>query len=175
VDAVEEAVQITNELEPIIRGWSKLGLGELDARSVRALQNRRSEGATVEQLEAAVAAAATDEWLRRRAKVPFAVVFASVASIERFAHQGRKNTGRDMAARNLVGDLQRRLERSPRTEAREPRFRSDAGGSPLSPNRALLPWIAKVPPRSRASDDLSQRRMEQLERLKIWSRENGIE
>ncbi|MGA7123804.1 MAG: hypothetical protein WBY94_27115, partial [Polyangiaceae bacterium] len=84
------SIEAGSELEPIRQSWEKLGLGALDHRSARALENRRAEGATLEQLEAAVAGASADDWIRRRAKVPFAVVFASLASLERFAHQGRK-------------------------------------------------------------------------------------
>jgi hypothetical protein len=72
--------------------WDRLGFDSspIGARERRALENRHREGATFEQLEAAVAGAGVDDWLRRRAKAPFAVVFASVASVERFAHEGRK-------------------------------------------------------------------------------------
>ncbi len=65
------------ELEKVLAAWRTLGLGGPDDRSVRALQNRHSEGASNEQLAAAVEGARHDEWLRQgRAKSPFAVVFA---------------------------------------------------------------------------------------------------
>jgi hypothetical protein len=83
-------MHLGEEIESVRRAWETLGLGKLDGRSERALQNRIADGATPEQIHAAVKGAGDDDWLRRRAKVPFAVVFASLASLERFAHQGRK-------------------------------------------------------------------------------------
>ena len=78
-----------SEVEPVLAAWRKLKLGDPDDRSVRALQNRLAEGATIAQLLAAVDGAHEDEWLQAgRAKVPFAVVFASARSVERFAASG---------------------------------------------------------------------------------------
>jgi hypothetical protein len=55
-----------------------------------ALRNRQSDGATYEELRAAIDGARTSEWLAKRAGSPFAVVFANIASLRRFAHEGRK-------------------------------------------------------------------------------------
>ncbi len=80
---------VSPELENVLAAWRTLGFGEPDDRSMRALGNRHAEGATSEQLAAAVEGAKHDEWLREgRAKSPFAVVFASLATIERFASSG---------------------------------------------------------------------------------------
>jgi hypothetical protein len=74
------------ELEKVLAAWRSLDLGEPDDRSMRALRNRHAEGATSEQLAGAVQGARHEEWLRQgHAKPPFAVVFTSLASIERFA------------------------------------------------------------------------------------------
>ena len=86
------------ELVKVLAAWRTLDLGEPDDRSVRALRNRHAEGATSEQLAAAVEGARHDEWLRQgRAKSPFAVVFASLATIERFASSGREHARRTEA------------------------------------------------------------------------------
>jgi hypothetical protein len=167
-----EAVQMTSELQPILRGWAKLGLGELDHRSIRALENRRTEGATVEQLEAAVAGAAADDWLRRRAVVPFAVVFASLASVERFAHQGRKV----LHARTL----ERRREAEERGEYRERRERTAVirnGPLPSLQQLRAKPFVLHCPPRPprpMTSEELARHRAEEIARLKAWSHENGV-
>jgi hypothetical protein len=77
---------------------------------VRALRNRHAEGATREQLAAAVEGARHDEWLRQgRAKSAFAVVFASLASVDRFTNKVSENEGAARATRartsgcNLAG------------------------------------------------------------------------
>jgi hypothetical protein len=83
---------VAPELEKVLAAWRTLDLGEPDDRSVRALKNRHAEGATSEQLAAAVEGARHDEWLRQgRAKSPIAVVFASLASVDRFADAGREH------------------------------------------------------------------------------------
>jgi hypothetical protein len=89
------------ELEKVLAAWRTLGLGEPDDRSMRALRNRHAEGATSEQLAWAVEGARQNEWLRQgHAKSPFAVVFAALASVDRFAHAGRENARKtDEAAR----------------------------------------------------------------------------
>lgn len=99
------------ELEQILASWRAVDLGEPDDRSVRALQNRWAEGATLEQLKAAVEGARHDEWLRQgRAKSAFAVVFASRTSIDRFAAAGREHTQR-AAAREREQVAERRAAR----------------------------------------------------------------
>lgn len=100
------------ELEKVLAAWRTLDLGEPDDRSVRALRNRYAEGATSEQLAAAVEGARHDEWLRQgRAKSPFAVVFASLASVERFADAGREHARKtDAAARQRAAE--RRVARA---------------------------------------------------------------
>jgi hypothetical protein len=81
------------DVEPVLAAWRNLNLGEPDDRSVRALKNRLAEGTTMLQLLAAVDGASGDEWLRAgRAKVPFAIVFASGRSVERFATGGRERS-----------------------------------------------------------------------------------
>jgi hypothetical protein len=83
------------ELEKVLAAWRTLDLGEPDDRSMRALRNRHAEGATSEQLAGAVEGARHDEWLRQgRAKSPFAVVFASLATVDRFASSGREHARR---------------------------------------------------------------------------------
>lgn len=89
----------TPELEQVLGAWRALGLSEPDDRSVRALRNRQAEGATIKQLAAAVEGAKRDEWLQQgRAQSPFAVVFASVESVARFAAAGDEYTQRVEAA-----------------------------------------------------------------------------
>jgi len=94
------------ELEKVLAAWRTLDLGEPDDRSVRALRNRYAEGATSEQLAAAVEGARHDEWLRKgHAKSPFAVVFASLASVDRFANAGREHARKtDEAARQRAAE-----------------------------------------------------------------------
>jgi hypothetical protein len=87
------------ELEKVLGAWRALDLGEPDDRSIRALRNRHAEGATTEQLAGAVEGARHDQWLRQgHAKSPFAVVFASLASIDRFAKAGRDHARKTEAA-----------------------------------------------------------------------------
>jgi len=93
------ATPVPPELEKVLAAWRALNLGEPDDRSVRALRNRHDEGAAAEQLAAAVAGAKHDEWLRQgRAKSPFAVVFASLESVARFAAAGQEHARRAEAA-----------------------------------------------------------------------------
>lgn len=78
-------------LEKLLANWRCLDLGEPDDRSLRALLNRQAEGATIEELAAAIKGARHDEWLRQgRAKSAFAVVFASQDSVKRFANAWRE-------------------------------------------------------------------------------------
>jgi hypothetical protein len=151
---VEEAavpIEISEDLERIRESWKRLGLGDFDRRSTRALENRLAEGATLEQIEAAVAGASVDEWLRRRAKVPFAVVFASVASVQRFAHEGRK-----------VIDRQATKARSGPQEGQEERIAGDCQAfetiDPMVPTadelRRLLPKLKPVAASATTMDDV---------------------
>jgi hypothetical protein len=78
------------EIEPVAQAWLRLGLGELGAKERKALENRLHEGATLEQLLDAVAGAAEHAWLRTGARSAFAVVFANLPAVARFAHDGRK-------------------------------------------------------------------------------------
>jgi hypothetical protein len=166
-----------SELEPIRASWEKLGLGALDHRSERALENRRAEGATLEQLEAAVAGAGADDWIRRRAKVPFAVVFASLASIERFAHQGRKII--DARAFEQRRDAEeRRKDREWRKQQRErASMLAEDLPPPLEELRAEILGLPSPPLPSRplTAEEVAQRRAEQIARAEAWARENGIE
>jgi hypothetical protein len=97
---------LPSELEKVLAAWRTLDLGEPDDRSMRALQNRYAEGATGEQLAAAVDGARHDEWLRQgRANSPFAVVFASLSTIERFASAGRERARKiEATARERVAE-----------------------------------------------------------------------
>jgi hypothetical protein len=118
--------------------WERLGLGVLDDRSLRTLENRTAEGATPDQLEAAVVGASVDEWLRRRAKVPFAVVFASLASIERFAHEGRKILDRHPTESGPP---------SPEREEGAHLFpRPSSAAAPINPSAETLPLRRRGPP-----------------------------
>lgn len=101
------------DLDDVLNRWRTLGLGEPDDRSKRALRNRYAEGATLGELQAAVYGAAHDDWLRRgRANAPFAVVFASIDSVSRFATSGRAHArASDAAAR------QRAIERRTQLDA----------------------------------------------------------
>jgi len=107
------APAVAPELEKVLAAWRTLDLGEPDDRSVRALRNRHAEGATSEQLAAAVEGARHDEWLRQgRAKSPFAVVFASLASVDRFADAGREHARRaEAAARQRAAERRATLAR----------------------------------------------------------------
>lgn len=90
------------KLEQVLAAWRALNLSTHDDRSVRALQNRHAEGATVEQLAAAVEGAKHDEWLRQgRAKSPFAVVFASLETVERFDTAGQEHARKTEDAARL--------------------------------------------------------------------------
>lgn len=92
----------TDDVERVLAAWRKLQLGEVDDRSARALENRLSEGTTVDDLMQAIAGARRDEWLRQgRAESPFAVVFASRESIARFVTAGREHAHRDAAEAQL--------------------------------------------------------------------------
>jgi hypothetical protein len=163
------------ELAPICVSWEKLGLGKLDHRSTRALGNRRAEGATLEQLEAAVAGAGTDDWIRRRAKVPFAVVFATLASIDRFAHQGRKILDAREHATRMEAEEQRKIR-----EWRVQQRAAFAAETPptASELRELLPAIASPPPLPVAppmtAEEFARHRVEQLARFEAWGRENAL-
>lgn len=159
------------ELEPLLDSWKKLKLGEPDQRSIRALVNRRNEGATLNQLEAAVVGADADEWLRRgRAKVPFAVVFATVASVERFAHEGRKILD--------VRDGKLRRERETRSEVRE------CAKSPIATRcqpppevialcKSLFRAVPAACHPSTGAQVVKRSAEEEKARLQAWSRENG--
>jgi hypothetical protein len=169
------SIEVGSELEPIRQSWEKLGLGALDNRSARALENRRAEGASLEQLEAAVAGAGADDWIRRRAKVPFAVVFASLASLERFAHEGRKI----LDARGF----ETRREAEERRKDREWRKQQRAIiQNEITPTAAelraeLLGMPSPPPPPARpmTAEELAKHRAEQLARAEAWARENGVE
>ena len=163
------SIALTTELEPVCQSWERLGLGKLDARSVRALENRRAEGATLQQLEAAVVGAGADDWIRRRAKVPFAVVFATLASVERFAHEGRKILdAKDFAARRAAEEL--RAEREWRAE----RERAERYVPTADDLRQLLP--PPSPPMAKAQpmtlEELHRRRDEQRAMARAWAQEN---
>ncbi|MDP9001797.1 MAG: hypothetical protein M3O46_16990 [Myxococcota bacterium] len=164
--------EVDSELEPIRQSWEKLGLGALDHRSARALENRRAEGATLEQLEAAIAGAGDDDWIRRRAKVPFAVVFASLASLERFAHQGRKILcARESDARRDAEE--RRKDREWRARATE---RAELSPT-ASGHRLMLPLMACPPPRAApqmTAEQFVRQRVEQLERFEVWGRHHAL-
>jgi len=110
------------EMEKILAAWRTWDLGEPDERSMRALRNRHAEGATSEQLAMAVEGARHDEWLRQgRAKSPFGVVFASLASVDRFASSGREHARRTEAAA---------CERAAERRTARPRFDDVAALSP---------------------------------------------
>ena len=125
-----------------------------------------AEGATIERLEAAVVGASANDWLRNRAKVPFAVVFASLASVERFAHEGR----RVLDARAVEA----RREAEERRKDRE--WREQCGAVRAPPpqvaemlGRLLRPrMISQGPPSTEA--DIAERKAEQLARLEALSR-----
>ena len=109
----ERSRKVPPELETILAAWRALDLGEPDDRSIQALRNRHAEGATSEQLAMAVEGARHDEWLRKgRAKSPFAVVFASQITVERFASSGREHARRlkPRPAREPLNDAQRVLD-----------------------------------------------------------------
>jgi hypothetical protein len=157
----------STEHETVRTSWEKLGLGALDTRAMRALENRRIEGATLEQVEAAVLGAGADEWVRRRAKVPFAVVFASVASIERFAHEGRKILETRAAAARRE-DEERQRDRQWREQLRSV---EDAQAPPCAERlRDLLPAVTRMVVRAEplSPADLERRKADQLARAQAW-------
>ena len=168
-------IEVGSELEPIRQSWEKLGLGALDHRSARALENRRAEGASLEQLEAAVAGAGADDWIRRRAKVPFAVVFASLASLERFAHEGRKI----LDARGFETRREAEERRKDREWRKQQRAIIQNEITPTADElRAELLGMPSPPPppaRPMTADELAKHRAEQLARAEAWARENGVE
>jgi hypothetical protein len=168
-------IEVGSELEPIRQSWEKLGLGALDHRSARALENRRAEGASFEQLEAAVAGAGADDWIRRRAKVPFAVVFASLASLERFAHEGRKI----LDARGFETRREAEERRKDREWRKQQRAIIQNEITPTADElRAELLGMPSPPPqpaRPMTAEELAKHRAEQLARAEAWARENGVE
>jgi hypothetical protein len=135
------------ELEKILATWRTLDLSEPDDRSMRALRNRYAEGATSEQLAMAVEGARHDEWLRQgRAKSPFAVVFASLTTIERFASSGREHARRiEATARERVAERRAARARFDDVVALSPAESADlaalalrAVGYPAPPTRSKL-------------------------------------
>lgn len=173
---IEPEAPLAPELQPICDAWNRIGLGLCDSRERRALGNRMAEGATCEQLEAAVAGAGADDWLRRRAKVPFAVVFASLASVERFAHEGRKIL--DAKA----GEARREAEeRRKDREWREHERLRAANAEPPPPRDELRAWLPTAPPQNReparpmTHEELARRRAEQIAAVAAWGREAGLE
>jgi len=89
--AVYSGQSIEPEVERVEEAWSATGLPALDARGRAAIGGRRREGAALAELLLAVAGASADPWLRRpQCRVPHAVVFASLASVGRFADAGRE-------------------------------------------------------------------------------------
>jgi hypothetical protein len=131
----EPLVAVPEDLAPICAAWEATGLSAIEPRSVRALRNRVLAGATLEQLAAAVEGAAADEWLRKRAHAPFAVVFANLASVERFAHEGRKiRDAREHMAKRDVEDLRSEIEW--RCSKNKPK-----PAEPPRPTSADLSWL----------------------------------
>ena len=162
----------TPEIAPVCEAWNALGLGTCDARSIRALENRLAEGATPDELEAAVAGAGADDWIRRRAKVPFAVVFATMASLARFAHAGRKILDAKASAARREAE-ERQKDRAWRTEKRV------AVASEATPTaqalRALLPDTPPPPlpspPRPMTAEEFARHRVLELARMEAWVKE----
>jgi len=166
-------VSVPSELEPIRQSWEKLGLGALDHRSARALENRRAEGATLDELETAVAGAGADDWIRRRAKVPFAVVFASLVSIARFAHEGRKIL--DARAFEVRREAEER-RRDRKWRAQSAALRAQAPPPIPEELGAWLPHKAAPPSKPIepvTEEQLVQRRAEQLARALAWAKDNS--
>jgi len=86
---------ITLEIRAVADDWRSLALGPaLGERELQALANRAAEGRSLDELRQAVRGASHPEqapWLRSdRCRKPFAVVFADVASVGRFAAYGRQ-------------------------------------------------------------------------------------
>lgn len=129
---------VTPELEKVLTAWRALDLGALDDRSVRALVNRQAEGATIEQLVAAVEGAKQDDWLRQgRAKSPFAVVFVSLASVARFAAAGQEHVRQTEAAAR-----QRAAERRAACDVGPPRPADCAQLAALALHKVLVELAA---------------------------------
>jgi hypothetical protein len=164
-------VQASSELGQICNAWNALDLGRCGDREICALEKRLDEGATIEQLEAAVAGAGAERWLRRAARVPFAVVFASIASIERRAHEGRKILDAHARTTREVAENARR-DREWRAEQRA-RANAPAAMPPPPANELLaeLPPLAETRPLSR--EEFAQRRAQEQARLEAWMRESG--
>jgi len=166
-EEADSPISSSSEHETVRASWEKLGLGALDGRAMRALENRRIEGATLEQVEAAILGAGADEWVRRRAKVPFAVVFASVASIERFAHEGRKILETKAAAVRRENE-ERQKDRQWREQLRSA---EDALPPPCAERlRDLLPAVTRTVVRAEplSPADLERRKLDQLARAQAW-------
>jgi hypothetical protein len=173
-DIVEQgsSAEASPEIAPVCEAWNELGLGVCDGRSIRALENRLAQGATVDELKAAVIGAGADDWIRRRAKVPFAVVFATMASLARFAHAGRKIL--DIKASHARREAQEREKDRVWREEQRDRFASED-----PPNaealRALLPdelrHAIPSPERPMTPEEIARRRALELARMEAWIRE----
>lgn len=135
------------DVETVLASWRQLNLGEPDDRSVRALQNRWAEGASAEQFMAAVEGARHDEWLSQgRAKSAFAVVFASIASIERFSVAGREHAQRAEAeARRRAAERRAARDRLRVTAQLSPSENAVCAEQAL---KALLEVVGRHPPLS---------------------------
>jgi hypothetical protein len=159
------------EIVLICDAWNALDLGTCGAREVRTLQRRANEGVTIEQLEAAVIGAGAERWLRNGAMVPFAVVFASVASIEQRAHEGRKiRDARERIAREEAKSA--RLDREWRAQqTARTRALAEAPVPTASELLAELPPLAKAQPLTR--EEFAQRRAQEQVRFEAWARANG--
>jgi hypothetical protein len=171
---VEEAsgLRLPPELEPIAAAWTGHGLGALDAKSVKALENRLAEGATLEQLAAAVEGANVDVWLRRGgARSPFAVVFANRASLERRAHEGRKVLDARAAATRHEAE-ERRRDREWR-ELQKARWRDERPPTAAELRQSMPEHVPVRLPEPMTASELAQRRREQLALAEAWARENG--
>ena len=108
--------------------------------------------------------------------MPFAVVFASLASIERFAHQGRKILdARAFETRQAAEE--RRKDREWRKQQRA--IVSNEIPPTADELRAeLLGMPSPTPPppaRPMTAEELAKHRAEQLARAEAWARENGVE
>jgi hypothetical protein len=178
-EAISKTESQRSEITPICEAWMKLGLGEIDGRSKRALENRIADGATHEQLEAAVEGASADDWLRRRAKVPFAVVFASLSSIERFAHAGRKlRDAREHATKREAEERRRELEwrKGQQAALRAPDV-TDAERHELDVlfTGQSIPPAPRLRAESLTPEEFARRRVEQRARALAWAKENGLD
>jgi hypothetical protein len=150
--------QVPSELGQVLAAWRALDLSEPDDRSVRALRNRQAEGATIEQLTAAVQGAKHDPWLRqRRAQSPFAVVFTSLSSIARYSAAGREHAQQaEGATRRLAA------ERRPARDLTLPRPPGDAQFAAL-PLSTILADVAAISAGTRTSRPASQAHLLSLE------------